>query len=361
MSLKTQIAKIRAKLNGHEYANEQAVSQGIVVHLLQIMGWSTNETDKVCPQYSVSGGSVSGGSVARGVVDFALCVTPNEPVIFIEVKQPGGIDDADKQLFEYVFKQSFHGSVEVAIATDGREWRFYWPSGSGNYERRRFCVVDLVEHDAKKAAANLQRYLSWESVRSNQALRNAKNDYEALRNKRDAMEHIPNACEKLLAENREVVIRAVSEKVETLCGYTPADEQINELLETLTFEARAESDSDGVVSSGGTTPGRQTPPQPQGGANTKIKVIFPNGDEIFGKNVAATFVDALRKIGFAKAARVNLMATGHPIISREQYDLTWKDVGGGFFVRTHSGTAKKVKQLKTISRQLNLDLEIQTC
>ncbi len=350
MSLQTQIAKIREKLNKREYANEQAVSQGIVVHLLQTMSWQTQETDKVCPQYTVRGGRV----------DFALCVNPNEPVIFIEVKQPGGIDDADTQLFEYAFKQSFHGSVDVAVATDGREWRFYWPSGSGSYEKRRFCVVDFLEDDAKKAAAKLQRYLSWENVRSKQALRNAKNDYEEFCNKRETWEHIPKACAKLMAEHRDAVVRAVSEKVKTLCGHTPADEQITEFLETLSFESRSES--------GDTSPhkkrslsGKKTPPQSRSGNREKIRVIFPNGHEIYNNAVTTTFVDTLRTIGFAKAARAEIMIAGHPLISKEQHKPQWKDVGDGFFVCTHSSTKGKIEQLQKISERLHVNLKIQTC
>ena len=338
MSLQAQIIEIREKLNRHEFANESAVSLGVVVHLLHTMGWPTHESGNVCPEYKVPG----------GWVDFALCVTPNEPVIFIEVKQPGKIDGADKQLFEYAFRAAFHGSVDVAIATDGREWRFYWPSGGGNYEQRRFCVVDFVEHDVETAAANLQRYLSWENVRSNQALQNAKDDYEELCNKRKARKHIPDACAKLLAENRDAVVRAVSEKVEALCGHMPSKDLVIEYLSSLTPKAQP-------ISSGNRGQSSQQKAGP-----TVLKVTFPDGEVICRATATGTFIESLRKVGFEKAAALGLKKGEHPLISTQQHKPNWKDTRDGFFVRAPGATEGKKKLLVKVSSKLNLRLRVET-
>ncbi len=59
--------------------NEAAVSQGIVLRLLQAIGWPAYDTQVVWPEYSLSGRRV----------DFALCHPPAKPIAFVEVKQVG--------------------------------------------------------------------------------------------------------------------------------------------------------------------------------------------------------------------------------------------------------------------------------
>ncbi|MGI9347184.1 MAG: hypothetical protein ACR2PV_04275 [Gammaproteobacteria bacterium] len=339
MSLKDNIKDIQSRLKKNAYPNEQAISQGIVLPLLGAMGWPVFETDKVVPEYRVQSGRV----------DFALCAKPNKPDIFIEVKQPGGIYSADTQLFTY----AFHEGVQVAIATDGREWYFYWPSGEGSYERRKFCAVNLVKQDVTEAAAWLQRYLLFNKVVSKEALRNAENDYKNLRNKRDAMEHIPHACEVLLRECRPIIVKAISDKVKNLCGYMPDEERIIEHLDSLKVEdnlpVQPGNKSKGNVN---IEPSKKQPP-------LKIKVTFPNGTVVHKNSVKDTFIETLRKIGFAKAARAKVMMKGHPLISREQHDQYWENVGEGFFVCKDSESATKEKQLSKVNNCLELGLKIE--
>jgi predicted type IV restriction endonuclease len=81
MSLETTLIDIIAHLRQGRFPNEQAISQGIVLRLLQELGWDTYDTTSVWPEYQTG----------EGRADFALCHPPSKPAEFIEVKPPGNL------------------------------------------------------------------------------------------------------------------------------------------------------------------------------------------------------------------------------------------------------------------------------
>ena len=81
MPLQTTIDEIRNGLEqGRFHENEMSVRQGIVEPLLRGLGWPTNDTRIVYPEYSIAGGRV----------DYALCYPPVELVALIEAKRGWG-------------------------------------------------------------------------------------------------------------------------------------------------------------------------------------------------------------------------------------------------------------------------------
>ena len=106
MTLEITLADITERLRQGRFANEQAISQGIVLRLLQELGWDTWDTSIVWPEYQTG----------EGRVDFALCHPPSKPAVFIEVKQPGKAEDAVRQALEY----AFHTGVPLVVLTDGK-------------------------------------------------------------------------------------------------------------------------------------------------------------------------------------------------------------------------------------------------
>ena len=120
MSLETTLTDITTRLRQGRYPNEQAISQGIVLRVLQEMGWDAWDPTFVWPEYQTG----------EGRADFALCHPPSKPAIFIEVKQPGKAEDAVRQALEY----AFHTGVPFIVLTDGRTWSFYLPAEQGSYE-----------------------------------------------------------------------------------------------------------------------------------------------------------------------------------------------------------------------------------
>ena len=114
MTLENHIEDIRAGIKAGRFVNEAAVSQGIILRLLQALGWPSYHTPVVCLEYALEGRRV----------DHALCHPSSKPIAFVEVKQVGQSDGAQRQLFEY----AFYIGVPLAILTDGQEWNFFLPS-----------------------------------------------------------------------------------------------------------------------------------------------------------------------------------------------------------------------------------------
>lgn len=207
MSPSKDILDIRAKLEDGRFANEAAVSQGIVRRLLDSLSWPVYDTDIVAPEYSLGGRRV----------DYALCHRPGKPRVLIEVKQVGQGVGAERQLFEY----AFHQGIQMAVLTDGREWHFFLPAGEGDYSERRVYRLNLSDDDVEKIEERLTRYLYYDAVRSGEAIEAAQSDYRALAEKRQIRMTLPEAWKKLVESEDDLLIELLAEKVRDLCGIEP--------------------------------------------------------------------------------------------------------------------------------------------
>ena len=188
MPLTEHLDNIRSDLQEGVFTNEASVSQGIVLRLLHALGWPRYNTQVIIPEYSVEGRRV----------DFALCDPPLEPLVFIEVKQVGQIEGAERQLFEY----AFHRGVPIAILTDGREWHFFHPGGQGNYQERRVCELDLIETRNEESSGRLNRYLNYELIRTREAIRAIEEDYRNISRQRQIETRLPEALEQVSRGSR---------------------------------------------------------------------------------------------------------------------------------------------------------------
>lgn len=212
--------RVRERLADGAYINEAAVSHGILVPLLQRLGWDCSDPDQVIPEYS------SG----RGRVDFALCTAGRRPAVFIEVKGVGRSVDGDRQLFEY----AFHEGVPICLLTDGRDWSFYLPSGQGSYDERRVYRLQLDDRSSAEAEQVFVRYLARPRITSGEAIDDATRDYRDAAAKRDASRALPRAWNELISEGEELLIELVGDKAEALCGFRPPDKAVAEFLAGLT-------------------------------------------------------------------------------------------------------------------------------
>src|SRR6266498_4022661 len=179
MSLETTISDITTKLREGRFPNEQAISQGIVLRILQELGWTTWDVSLVWPEYQTG----------EGRADFALCHPPEKPAVFIEVKPPGKAEDAVRQALVYAFHT---GGVQLVVLTDGKTWSFYLTLEQGTYEDRRVYKLDLFERETAEAAARLTQYLSRSRIESGEALESARNEYRSRNRAAQARAIIPN-------------------------------------------------------------------------------------------------------------------------------------------------------------------------
>lgn len=212
------IKKIKELLKHNTFKSEAAVSQGILLPALHELGWPVFNSSVVIPEYSVEGRRV----------DYALCHPATRPSVFIEVKNVGLSEGADRQLFEY----AFHIGVPMAILTDGQEWSFYLPGEQGRYDERRVYKLDLLERTSEEASTRLAKYLSYERVCSGEALRAARSDYRNVARGREIEATFPKAWTSLLQEEDSLLLDHLAEKVEGLCGYRPDQDDCQRFLQT---------------------------------------------------------------------------------------------------------------------------------
>ena len=71
--LQDEIERVREGLEAGRFPNEASVSQGVVLRLLDALGWPSYDVDVVAPEYSLEGRRV----------DFALCHPPGKPLVSV--------------------------------------------------------------------------------------------------------------------------------------------------------------------------------------------------------------------------------------------------------------------------------------
>ena len=196
MSLLDALTTILAKLEKDEFANEEAIKQGLVLRILAGLGWDTFDTTVVWPEFSVP----------PRRVDYALCRPAKKPAVFIEVKQRGQTDAADKQLFEY----AFHEGVPLAVLTDGQTWSFYLPSGQGSYDDRRVYHLDLLSNFGSRREAG--KIFAAVSYRFRGCFSEAaQSDYKSRTRQQQSRTAIPDAWKELVDAEDSRLLDLLSE------------------------------------------------------------------------------------------------------------------------------------------------------
>ena len=329
MTLKEHIDDIREGLEKEIFIGEAAVSQGIVLRLLDALTWPRYNTQVIIPEYSVEGRRV----------DFALCHPPSKPIVFIEVKQVGNIDGAERQLFEY----AFHEGVPIAILTDGREWHFFHPSGQGDYRERKVYELNLSEGNSEDIAKRLNRYLNYELIRTGEAVEAIKNDYEEAVQQRQVATRLPEAWNKLIEEADEFLLHVVAEKTESLCGYRPTDEQVLSFLKSLKQEQEIKRPPNGKNLT----------------RNPGLFVTMPDGEIINHKVSATTFVEVIEKLGIERVRNLERRELGVPFIDTTRHPRYSQHKSGQYYILTNNSTDKKQRNLKEIALALGVQLKVE--
>ena len=219
MAVVEVIQDIRSRISTGQFPSEASVAQGIVMRLLASLGWPQFDTEVVWPEYSLEGRRV----------DFALCNPPKRPIAFIEVKQIGQSDGAERQLFEY----AFHEGIPLAILTDGREWSFFLPGEQGDYGERRVYKLNIVDRDVQECADRLERYLLHSAVISGAAIQSAREDYRNVSKDRQMQAALPKAWQQLVADKDEMLLEVIADRVESLCGFKPEPDMVAAFLNAL--------------------------------------------------------------------------------------------------------------------------------
>ncbi len=187
--------------------DEASTKQGVILPLLDELGWNPRNVEEIRPEYTVG----------TKKVDYSLRFE-NHNKAFIEVKKIGAdLEKHQEQLLIYSFQQG----VRLAILTNGVTWWFYLPIHEGPWERRKFYTIEIYDQAAEEIAEKFEEFLGKENVISGEAIGNAERVF-ASKQKRDIIKStIPKAWNKLVTEPDEDLIELVAEMTERLSGYKP--------------------------------------------------------------------------------------------------------------------------------------------
>lgn len=289
----TLIERIRERLAQGAYANEAAISHGVVTPIINALGWDSADPEQLVPEYSIE----------RGRVDFALFGLGHRPAVFIEVKAIGRAVEGDRQLFEY----AFHQGVPLCVLTDGREWSFYLPSGQGSYEDRRVYRLQLDDRRPEECERVLTRYLARDRVRDQSAFEDAQRDYRDAAGRREAIAILPRAWAELLTQPEELVLDAVADKAEAMCGYKPDANAVLAYLRTLKAAAQpASSRSATSTPAVGSAPASEPAlPDPAVDRSVAFRLL---GKDYSCANASLALVEILRVLASRDPSRVPALA-----------------------------------------------------
>ena len=209
------ITEIAQDIADEIFENEETIRQGIVIPILDELGWPVRNMRVVKPEFNLGGNP-------RKVVDVALCHSPGKPAILIEIKYLGKADEkGKKQLFDYCVRKG----VPIAVLTDGCTWNFFYPAGQGSYEDRRFAQVDLLGDDHHTVASKLARYMDMEDVKSQTAWERATQDYKKEWIQKQAASEFESVWHELLSAPEPLLLDLFSEEVERKTGVKPSSER----------------------------------------------------------------------------------------------------------------------------------------
>lgn len=94
------------------------------------------------------------------------------------------------------------------------------------------------------------------------------------------------------------------------------------------------------------------------GSKTGLMVVFPDGTVIREQTAAETLALAIKKIGFERVEALGIMVNGENIVSRQKSPRYSDTFLPPFYVKTHSNTEQKRRNLERISEKLDLGLTV---
>lgn len=185
--MKELLSDIKSRLLNGEYKNEEHIRLSLVARVLQALGWNIWNPKEVNAEFVV----VPNEDTTR--VDIALFLNQFAPAVFIEIKCAGQIQgrlaDIERQLRNY----NRDNQAMFTVITDGRNWRFYFSYTSGEFSKRCFETLDLLEDDLDEVEASLVAFLQKSEIENENARRKAENYLQLNQTQRTAEDCLPEA------------------------------------------------------------------------------------------------------------------------------------------------------------------------
>ena len=344
MELIECIQDIRTRLKSDQYpSTEQAIRVGIVDRILSSLGWKTFDPLQVYPEYPIEGG---------GRVDYALFYPASEPRVFIEAKKLGTLERTGQGPEEQLFEYDSRVRVPIAVLTDGKIWRFFYPPGTGTWADRKVKELNLAAEDSQENVEYLEKCLSCEEIQIGRAEEAIKQDYEDLEDQRRIARYLPDAWENLLKRSDELLIELIAEETEKLCSRVPSNEQVLAFLNSLKKKKdppRPPTQGNYMESSKPTQRKRQNR-----NAETRLRVTMSDQTEIRHDKALDTFCEVLQIFGLE---RVHEIEPG--VVSKGPFDNGKHRQVDGYWINTNNGSGPKRNILKRIAQKLGINLDVE--
>ena len=97
---------------------------------------------------------------------------------------------------------------------------------------------------------------------------------------------------------------------------------------------------------------------------SNFTVKFPDGVVIADKKAYWVLAKSVEKLGAAEVAKLGVMVGGEPLVTQDKslfkkHPSAIAKIKGGWFVKTHSSTAAKMRYVKTLAKALKVKVTIQ--
>lgn len=173
-----------------------------------------------------------------------------------------------------------------------------------------------------------------------------------------------------LSQNIEPLLSEIQRDLVLMVEYHPGEPisvalsrkaKISEIVDAKQLTPRI---STPVVSSEQPVPSVSTAPTKTIVNKTKgLKVTFQDGTVICESTAIATEIAALRKIGFDKIAKIDIIHSGFNLVSRKKRNpepgRIWQHECDGWYIFSNTNNETKINDLQTISTTLHLNLKIE--
>ncbi len=361
------IRDIRSQLERGAYRQEAHISLGVVSRLLAALDWNVYDPGEVSPEFPI-------GSRRA---DYALCGSPRKPLVLLEVKDVGKAGSkGEEQLFQYCF----HQGVPIAVLTDGRSWKLFFPAGAGTYDERCFARLDLIQDEPDQVAEALTRFLRRDHVRSGEAQQAAWRALKKAQRDRKARAALPSAWAALLRQPSRQLVKDFAARVEDDTGVRPEESDIRAFLwrksgggehpvPKLVDDGREERGARKPSPNGPDRPDDPGPALPLSLTVLGVTRRFRTGRDVL---VAALTTLAERDPSFLERFAAQVRGRSLVYLARDRNDLypgdpakclhDSRELPGGWWLGVHSSRAQKEKLIRRACELASLrygkDLEV---
>lgn len=366
------LSEIRQNLKNSAYPNEQTIVSRVILRLLHVLGWDTNNPGAVYEQYPAIPGE------RKKKIDLALFMPGNTvPDIYIEVKKHGLLQNqeeerrAEDQLWEY----DKHNRVKMGILTDGQVWHFYNPFATGTYADRRGYTLDLLARTPDACARYLELLMSASAVGTGKAIDELKRLHKERAPEAATRADFGDVWSKLLREPNEYFLEGIVTAFQQYKGTSPKVEILSRLLREIQDHSSPFDQivDDAEIPSAEIPSNKKLREAPSASSRkrpkTKIRVKMTwqadkedMAPEVMCEDSAADtllrFVERLADVyGKEVLGKLESLSVNRgPLVTRKPNPkYSHKRVhGSDYFVLTHSSTSEKVDILQKVMSHLRL-------